>query len=199
MISSLKDSSLHSSLRQPAFDLINTIIISDASALMSLKSKFNDAFHIRANVPQISLDDEDDQLFSYDVEEKDNSCWSEFGIQNKLTSLVCAEWACIPMLWFEALTKVDPSMLPISFSKAVFWALSHISLLEFGSIIEFSSSIEEFLSLNAREILSSFGWEIPTGSDDGGDGKESRNSVRASSMASFLTKTLKRFYQCLLP
>ncbi|CAL9102821.1 unnamed protein product [Musa textilis] len=192
LVSSLKDSSLHSSLRQPAFDLINTIIVSDASALMSLKSKFNDAFHIHASVPQISLDDEDDQLFSYDVEEKDNSCWSEFGIQNKLTSLVCAEWACIPMLWFEALTKVDPSMLPVSFSKAVFWALSHISLLEFGSIIEFSSSIEEFLSLNAKEILSSFGWEIPTGSDDGGDGKESRNSVRASSMASFLTKTLKR-------
>ena len=33
-VSSLKDSSLHSSLRQPAFDLIQTIIVSDATALI---------------------------------------------------------------------------------------------------------------------------------------------------------------------
>ncbi|KAL5065972.1 hypothetical protein RYX36_027709 [Vicia faba] len=34
LVSSLKDSSLHSSLRQPAFDLIQTIIVSDANALI---------------------------------------------------------------------------------------------------------------------------------------------------------------------
>ncbi|WOK96345.1 hypothetical protein Cni_G05052 [Canna indica] len=192
LVSSLKDSSLHSSLRQPAFDLINTIIVSDASALMSLKLKCNASSNICTNTLQVLIDDEDEQLFFDDVEENVNSCWSEFGTQNKLTSFECTEWACIPLLWFEVLTKIDPSMLLISFSKAVFWALSHISLLESGSSMELSSSVEEWMSLNAREISSSFGWEVPTGTDDGGDGRECRNSVRASSRTVLLTKILKR-------
>ncbi|KAG6491063.1 hypothetical protein ZIOFF_052395 [Zingiber officinale] len=192
LVNSLMDSSLHSSLRQPAFDLINTIIVSDASALVSLKLK-NRTSTCQSSTHQVFVVDEDEQLFSHDVEEKDDNCWSEFSTQNKLTSFECTEWACIPMLWFEVLIKIEPSMLPISFSKAVFWALSHISLLEFASMMELSSSIEEWLSVNAREISSSFGWEIPTGTDDGGDGKECRNSVRASSRTLVLTKTLKRF------
>ncbi|XP_074578399.1 uncharacterized protein LOC141834905 isoform X2 [Curcuma longa] len=192
LVNSLMDSSLHSSLRQPAFDLINTIIVSDASALVSLKLK-NRTSTCQSSTRHVLVVDEDEQLFSHDVEEKDDNCWSEFSTQNKLTSFECTEWACIPMLWFEVLIKIEPSMLPISFSKAVFWALSHISLLEFASTMELSSSIEEWLSVNAREISSSFGWEIPTGTDDGGDGKDCRNSVRASSRTLVLTKTLKRF------
>ena len=35
LVSSLKDSSLHSSLRQPAFNLFQTIIVSDAAVLVS--------------------------------------------------------------------------------------------------------------------------------------------------------------------
>lgn len=192
LVSSLKDSSLHISLRQPAFDLINTIIVSDASALISCKYKCTNSLGTCPRTRRIFFVDEDEQLFSDDVEEKDNSRWSEFALQNKLTSFECTEWACVPMLWLETLIKIDPSMLPISFSKAVFWALSHISLLEPASTMAFSSSVEEWLSLNAREISSSFGWEVPTGIDDGGDGKECRNSVLASSKAVILTKTLKR-------
>lgn len=191
------DSSLHSSLRQPAFDLINTIIVSDASALVSWKLKDRTST-CQSSTGQVFVFDEDEQLFSHDVEEKDDNCWSEFSTQNKLTSFECTEWACIPMLWFEVLIKIEPSMLPISFSKAVFWALSHISLLEFASTMELSSSIEEWLSVNAREISSSFGWEIPTGTDDGGDGKDCRNSVRASSRTLVLAKTLKRYSNVLL-
>lgn len=197
MVNSLKDSSLHCSLRQPAFDLIETIIISDISAMISLKTKYQSVSNINATISHLTIDDEDEIPFSHDVEE-DKCCWSEFNTQNKLASRECTQWTCIPMLWFDALVEVGPSMLPVSFSKAVFWALSHISVIMPNTSTESSLSTKEWLSSYAGEISSSFGWEIPNGSDDGGDGKESRNSVKVSSMFNTLIQTFKRFevYYC---
>ncbi|XP_038985729.1 uncharacterized protein LOC103713146 isoform X2 [Phoenix dactylifera] len=193
LVSSLKDSSLHSSLRQPAFDLINTIMISDASALISLKLQYHSVSKDNMSISADFFDDEDELHFSHDIEEKDYSCWNFFGIQSKLTSRECKEWTCVPALWFDALIKVDPSILPISFSKAVFWALAHISMLESMSSVELSLSVDNWLSSYAGEISSSLMWEVPNGSDDGGDGNETRNSVKASSMCILLIRTFKRF------
>lgn len=193
LVSSLRDSSLHSSLRQPAFDLINTIMISDASALISLKLQYHSVSNVSMSTSADFIDDEDELHFSHDNEEKDYSCWSLFGIQSKLTSRECKEWTCVPALWFDALIKTDPSVLPISFSKAVFWALAHISTLESMSSVEFSLSLDDWLSSYAGEISSSLMWEVPNGSDDGGDGNESRNSVKASLMCILLLRTFKRF------
>lgn len=192
LVNSLKDSSLHSSLRQPAFDLIETIIISDVSVMISLKMKSNSVSNIDCSISGLNIDDEDELPFSFDVEEE-RSCWSEFSMQNKLASWECSEWTCIPMLWFDVLIEVGPSMLPVSFSKAVFWALSHISVVLPNASTESSLLIREWISLHAGEISSSFGWEVPNGSDDGGDGKESRNSVKVSSMCNKLIQTFKRF------
>ncbi|XP_019707473.1 uncharacterized protein [Elaeis guineensis] len=193
LVSSLKDSSLHSSLRQPAFDLINTIMISDASALISLKLQYHSVSKYNMRMSADFIDDEDELQFSHDIEEKDYSCWSLSGIQSKLTSRECKEWTCVPALWFDALIKVDPSILPISFSKAVFWALAHISMLESMSSVELSLSVDDWLSSYAGEISSSLMWEVPNGSDDGGDGNESRNSVKALSLCILLIRTFKRF------
>ncbi|KAG1331997.1 hypothetical protein COCNU_02G019650 [Cocos nucifera] len=193
LVSSLKDSSLHSSLRQPAFDLINTIIISDASALISLKLQYHSVSKYNMRISADFIDDEDELHFSHDIEEKDYSCWSLFGIQSKLTSRECKEWTCVPALWFDALIKVNPSILPISFSKAVFWALAHISMLESMLSVELSLSVDDWLSSYAGEISSSLMWDVPNGSDDGGDGNESRNSVKASSVCILLIRTFKRF------
>lgn len=192
LINSLKDTSLHDSLRQPAFDLIQTIIVSDASVLISLKLNYQATSNIGMSI-FVDLDDEDELPISHDVEERDNSCWSKFNDQNKLASRECKDWTCAPMLWFDALVDVDPSTLNISFSKAVFWALSHVSMLEPHFSMESLASVRDWLSLNAPELSSAFGWEVPRGSDDGGDGAESRNSVKASSMCIQLIKTFKRF------
>ncbi|XP_073000501.1 uncharacterized protein [Typha latifolia] len=192
LVSSLKDSSLHSSLRQPAFDLINIILISDASALISFKSNHLAASNIDVS-NSIDDDDEDEQPFSCDVEEMDNSCWSDFNIQDKLTSQDCKDWLCVPLLWFDTMIQVDCSMLPVSFSKAVFWALSHISLFEPESTLDSSLSVENWLSSYAGDISSTFVWETPKGSDDGGLGKDSRNSVKLSEQCTLLTRTFKRF------
>ncbi|XP_020264278.1 helicase SEN1 [Asparagus officinalis] len=192
VVNSLKDASLHFSLRQPAFDLIETIIISDVSAMISLKTKYQSVSNINSTISHLTIDDEDEVPFLHDVEE-DKCCWNEFNTQNKLASQECSQWTCIPMLWFDSLVEVGPSMLPASFSKAVFWALSHVSVIMPHTSTESSLSTKDWLSSYAGEISSSFGWEIPNGSDDGGDGKESRNSVKVSSMCNTLIQTFKRF------
>ncbi|XP_020598588.1 uncharacterized protein LOC110038161 [Phalaenopsis equestris] len=111
---------------------------------------------------------------------------------SKLASSECTCWSCVPMLWIDSLIDVGPATLPITFSKALFWALSRLSVLELNFSLDMSLSTRDWLSIYASEISSSFGWQIPTGFDDGGEGKESRNSIRASSMCIPLLRTLKR-------
>lgn len=137
--------------------------------------------------------DDDEVLLSHHIKEKNNNCWREFSNQSKVTLVECKEWICIPMLWFEVLTEVDPAIFPVSICKAVFWVMSHISVIEANLSLEFSMPISKWLSQYAPEISSSFGWEVPQGYDDGSDGKESRNSIKVSSMQSPLARTLKRY------
>lgn len=195
LVSSLKDSSLHSSLRQPAFDLIQTIIVSDASVLISSMLNYQTPSGIDRNIPYELNDEEDDSdglLFSLDVEERDTSSWDEFNVQSKITSCEYREWMCIPMLWLDVLAEIDPSLLPISFSKAVFWARSRFSMVEPENSTEMTVSVRNWLSSSASEISTSFGWKVPTGSDDGGKGKESKNSIKVSTMHLPLIRTFKR-------
>ncbi|XVF23314.1 hypothetical protein REPUB_Repub13aG0026900 [Reevesia pubescens] len=193
LVSSLKDSSLHSSLRQPAFDLILTILVSDAAALITSMLKCSTATSISKNT-SIGLDDEeeDNELpFTQDVEEKDISCWSEFSAVGQITSREYREWMCIPMLWIDVLVDIDPLVLPISFSKAVLWARSRFPLVESENSAELALDIRGWLSSSAAEISSTFGWKVPTGSDDGGV-KESKNAMRLSTMCIPLIKTFNR-------
>ncbi|XP_020580564.1 uncharacterized protein LOC110024757 isoform X2 [Phalaenopsis equestris] len=192
LVNSLKNFSLHSSLRQPAFDLITTIIISDTSALISLQQRSCALHRSKFSTHGYFIDEEDELILSEDTEEKDNTCWTEFNMLSKLASSECTCWSCVPMLWIDSLIDVGPATLPITFSKALFWALSRLSVLELNFSLDMSLSTRDWLSIYASEISSSFGWQIPTGFDDGGEGKESRNSIRASSMCIPLLRTLKR-------
>ncbi|KAK7841514.1 putative helicase magatama 3 [Quercus suber] len=189
LVSSLKDSSLHSSLRQPAFDLIQTIIVSDASALITSVLNSCTPWSIDRSMYN---DLNDAEPFVPDVEEEDNSSWSEFGAQSKISSREFREWMCIPMLWIDVLVEIDPSVFPISFSKAVFWARSRFPMVEPESSEEMALPVRTWLSSSATVISNSFGWKIPTGSDDGGEGKESKNSVKVSSMCLPLVRTFNR-------
>ncbi|KAF9612426.1 hypothetical protein IFM89_000174 [Coptis chinensis] len=190
LICSLRDPSLHASLRQPAFDLVHTIIVSDAAALISLMLRCHTHQGVDSSVSAESNEDEDELPFFHDVEEKDSSCWSEFSIQSKLTARECRGWMCIPMLWFDVLVETNLSIFPISFSKAVLWALSRFSMVELDSGLEMELSVRSWLSSYAGKI--SFTWEVPTGADDGGDGMVCKNSIEASSMCILLAKTFKR-------
>ncbi|KAK6911188.1 DNA2/NAM7 helicase-like, C-terminal [Dillenia turbinata] len=193
LVSSLKDFSLHNSLRQPAFDLIQTIIVSDAAALITSVLKYQ----TRPSTQGSSFDEfdegEDRVSFAVDDEEKDSNIWKEFSLQGQITSRECKGWMCIPMLWFDVLIEIDPSVLPISFSKAVFWALSRFSMVEPGNSTELVLPVRNWLASCAKDVSVLFGWKVPTGSDDGGNGTESKNSIDVSLMCIPLVRTFKRF------
>lgn len=194
LVSSLKDSSLHSSLRQPAFDLIQTIIVSDAASLGTMFLNCCKPPTVERSMGSEFIDDDNDEglLCSHDVEVKDVSCWNGFSTQSKTTSWVYDWWMCIPMLWFDVLVEIDPSVFPVSFSKAVFWALSRLSMVEPENVTEMSLPVRNWLSTCASEISHLFGWKVPSGSDDGGNGNESKNSVKVSASCIPLLITFKR-------
>ncbi|EEF48714.1 splicing endonuclease positive effector sen1, putative [Ricinus communis] len=130
LVSSLKDSSLHNSLRQPAFDLVQTVIVSDAAALVTALLNNPARLDVDTHLSVELNDGNDDGLpFSSDVEEKDEN-------------MVLA--------------------------------------------------VRPWLSSSATEISTSFGWKVPTGFDDGGGGKESKNSLRVSMMHLPLIRTFNR-------
>ncbi|KAF5178102.1 Helicase sen1 [Thalictrum thalictroides] len=190
LICSLRDSSLHDSLRQPAFDLIHTIIVSDSGALVTSLLRHRKHGKVDNSISADFIDEEDDLVFSHDVEEKDCSCWSEFSVQSKLSAREYIGWICIPMLWLDVLVETDLLVFPISFFKAVLWSLSRFSMVELENSMEMELPVRDWLPSHAGKI--SFVWEVPTGSDDGGDGKVSKNSIEASSMSTILVKTFKR-------
>ncbi|XP_022889351.1 uncharacterized protein LOC111404723 isoform X2 [Olea europaea var. sylvestris] len=194
LVSSLKDSVLHSSLRQPALDLIQTIIVSDASALISMVlSGQLRSCNTPSGPTSFGIEDDDEEpLFVLDIEDNDVSCWKEFSLQKKMTSQVYGEWMCIPKLWFDVLVEIDPLALPVSFSKSVFWALSRFSMVEPENREEMALPVRNWLSSFASEMSSLCGWKVPSGADDGGDGAESRNSVKSSSMCLPLVRAFKR-------
>nr|GEU89716.1 putative P-loop containing nucleoside triphosphate hydrolase [Tanacetum cinerariifolium] len=197
LVASLKDSTLYSSLRQPAFDLIQTIIISDASALVS--SILHCQIHKSVDRNIIDFKDEDDYegLFSDDVE-KDSSCWSEFSLQSQTTSSACGVWMCIPMLWVDVLVEIDPTVLPVSFSKAVLWALSRFSMVEPETSSEMALPIGHWLTTRAPELSHLFGWKTPSGFDDGGNGQQVKNSVMVTTMCTPLIRTFRRLTSCFI-
>ncbi|XP_047171150.1 uncharacterized protein LOC124839389 isoform X2 [Vigna umbellata] len=198
LVSSLKDSSLHSSLRQPAFDLIQTIIVSDATALLHSVLNCCTTLSTDRGITDevIKLDDENDDIclpsFPDSKENDNSSSWSHFKVQSGITSQDCRQWICIPMLWVDVLVDINPSVLPISFSKAVFWARSRFPLVEYENSAEMVLPNRSFLSSYAPEISSSFEWKVPTGTDDGGDGNKSKNSVEVLTMSRPLLRTFIR-------
>ncbi|XP_031384733.1 helicase SEN1 isoform X1 [Punica granatum] len=192
LVSSLKDFSLHSSLRQPALDLIQIILVSDCAALVMSTLCSHELPSADSIAIGLNFAGDDGPAFMPHNEEKDESSWSDFNLQ---TGVICQEyrgWMCIPMLWTDVLVETDIMVLPPSFSKAVFWARSRLSFIEPGVGADISMPIKTWLLSSAKEISSSFGWRIPTGSDDGGGSNVSKNSMEVLTMHLPLIKTFNR-------
>ena len=192
LISSIEDTSLHDSLRQPALVLIYIIIISDASALIYYKLKYGAVQKVNESNSVMFADDDDELPFSHDAEEKSQSCWNDFNGLNKLASRECKDWKCVPLLWYLTMVQLEPSKLPIAFSKAVLWGLSHISVLEPELATELSVPVNAWLSSHAGEVSSTFTWQVPNGADDGGGGKDCVNALKVSQFCTLLLRIFKR-------
>lgn len=191
-MSSFNDSALHISLRQPAIDLVQTILVSDATALLASLLR-NNTGNYMGN--EVKYDDDDSNLpFPHAVEDVSDRPWSDFTQQSKVTLGECKEWMCIPMLWITTLTNTNLLNLPVSLSQAVFWSRSRFCLVESEKNDDMTVDMETWLSSSAVEIKGTLGWKVATGSDDGGPGKESKNSVTVSKMCPTLIRTLKRYF-----
>ncbi|KAF8114235.1 hypothetical protein N665_0039s0003 [Sinapis alba] len=196
LVSSFNDSALHISLRQPAIDLVQAILVSDATALLASLLR-NNTGNYMGN--EVNYDDDDSNLlFPHAVEDVNNRPWSDFTQQSKVTLGECKEWMCIPMLWITTLTNTNLLNLPASLSQAVFWSRSRFCLVESEKNDDMTVDMETWLSSSALEIKGTLGWKVATGSDDGGPGKESKNSVAVSKMCPTLIRTLKRLTTCFL-
>ncbi|KAF3494619.1 hypothetical protein DY000_02057545 [Brassica cretica] len=196
LVSSFNDSALHISLRQPAIDLVQTILVSDATALLASLLR-NNTGNYMGN--EVKYDDDDSNLpFPHAVEDVSDRPWSDFTQQSKVTLGECKEWMCIPMLWITTLTNTNLLNLPVSLSQAVFWSRSRFCLVESEKTDDMTVDMETWLSSSAVEIKGTLGWKVATGSDDGGPGKESKNSVAVSKMCPTLIRTLKRLTTCFL-
>ncbi|XP_018459760.2 helicase SEN1 isoform X1 [Raphanus sativus] len=196
LVSSFIDSALHISLRQPAIDLVQTILVSDATALLASLLR-NNTGNYMGN--EVKYDDDDSNFpFPHAVEDVSDRPWSDFTQQSKVTLGECKEWMCIPMLWITTLTNTNLLNLPVSLSQAVFWSRSRFCLVESEKNDDMTVDMETWLSSSAVEIKGTLGWKVATGSDDGGPGKESKNSVAVSKMCPTLIRTLKRLTTCFL-
>ncbi|XAR49780.1 DNA helicase [Bertholletia excelsa] len=65
-------------------------------------------------------------------------------------------------------------------------------MVEPDNSMEMAPPLRLWLSNCAPEISHLVGWKVPSGSDDGGDGKESKNSIRISTTLIPLIKIFKR-------
>lgn len=193
LVSTLRDSSLHSSLQQPAYDLIQTIIVSDAAALVAAMLTSQRPPVINRSMSFESNDEDEDEGLPFALDlDKDTSCWNEFNAQGKIATLDSEYWMCIPMLWTDVLVDTDPSVLPVSFSKAVFWALSRLSMVDSPSNAEMAVPVRHWLTTCASEISHLFGWKVPCSSDDGGDEKDAKNSAKVSTLCIDFIRSFKR-------
>ncbi|KAG2259555.1 hypothetical protein Bca52824_078849 [Brassica carinata] len=136
LVSSFNDSALHISLRQPAIDLVQAILVSDATALLASLLRSNTGKYMGS---EVKYDDDD-----------------------------------------------------------IFWSRSRFCLVESEKNDDMTVDMETWLSSSAVEIKGTLGWKVATGSDDGGPGKESKNSVTVSKMCLPLIRTLKRLTTCFL-
>ncbi|GFS31579.1 P-loop containing nucleoside triphosphate hydrolases superfamily protein [Actinidia rufa] len=111
LVSSLKDSSLHSSLRQPAFDLIQTILVSDAAVLVtSMLDCHTPPIISKSTSFELNDEDEDEGLcLLMIVKRRMIVVWNEFSVQSRFTSQeFFGEWMSIPMLGHYVFVEIDP-------------------------------------------------------------------------------------------
>ncbi|KAI4387118.1 hypothetical protein MLD38_004973 [Melastoma candidum] len=192
LISSIKDTSLHPSLRQPALDLVQTIIVSDAAALASVAMTALARHNPDEPVTELAEAEDEGIFLKPSVTEEGNTWLLNSSLQGIDVARDFEGWMSIPMVWVDVLVQVDVSLLPISFWKSVLWARSCLSLIEPVTSVESSVNLQDWLSSSASEILDSFGWKFPTGCDDGSDRKLLKNSVEVANKFLLLVKVFNR-------
>lgn len=194
LITALKDISLHAALRQPAIDLMQSIIMADVAALDELSSKQTPSSSPwKGLLDDGCFDDEDAEPTIETEQSNDDKLWRSLEKLNSAVRDAANTWFCLPLVWMEGLKSLPPASVPASFSKFVVWAASQLSLFS----IETQEAQADLLVLhNGIAFSHGFGvalcWPAPKGCDDGDDGKPCSNSVKVIDHQTDVSHALKR-------
>ncbi|KAJ7567512.1 hypothetical protein O6H91_02G151200 [Diphasiastrum complanatum] len=194
LIATIKDNSLHSSLRQPAIELFEVIIVEDATALAILSTEKRSIYSSSTtSVDSKDVGDEETDVPAADGVSGRQSCWDDFKLLSQLVESELKTWKCVPLLWLEVLEWFTSAILPHSLFKAVLWGVSRLSVVEDGRW-SLNSNLSVTLSghMYSRDFASALQWAEPKGCDDGADGQTCVNAVKVESLLGELINIFKR-------
>nr|XP_024386396.1 uncharacterized protein LOC112287553 isoform X3 [Physcomitrium patens]XP_024386398.1 uncharacterized protein LOC112287553 isoform X3 [Physcomitrium patens] len=182
LVETLKDPNMHDSFRSAAFDLIQTILAADTSALAAFSRKSESSAHPWSHLWERCRDESDHELRAGSESSRDQDYWK---ILKKVSDTVfegLEKWSCVPLLWVEVLGGV--LAYPTSFYKSVLWAYGRIAIFDIPGSMKVLH-----LDVDSRVLR----WEMPKGYDDQSDNDACENVVSVQKNSMQLISTFKRY------
>lgn len=130
LVATLKDTGLHQSLRLPAIELFQIILVADSSALAAFSGKFDGPESPWGYLLDSGLNDQDDKATADHDHAGDAKAWESYKKVSGSVAEDIENWSCVPLLWLEVLEEALPFNFPASFCKAVLWALARLAIVD---------------------------------------------------------------------
>ncbi|KAG0553297.1 hypothetical protein KC19_12G000100 [Ceratodon purpureus] len=182
LVETLKDPDMHDTFRPAAFDLIQTILAADTSALAAFSSKSEGLVHPWSHLLENGDIETGHELWDAPVVARDQEYWKILKKVSDTMSEGLEKWSCVPLLWIEVLGGV--LAYPTSFYKSVLWAYSRIAIVDLpGDIKVLHPEVDS-------KVLR---WESPRGYDDQSDSDACANVVPIQQHCLQLINTFKRY------
>lgn len=128
LVETLKDLNMHGTFRSAAFDLIQTILAADTSALAAFSLKPEVSVHPWSHLLENGNVESGHGLRATSEDTRDKDYWKILKKVSATMSEGCEKWSCVPLLWIEVLGGV--LAYPTCFYKSVLWAYGRIAILD---------------------------------------------------------------------
>ena len=128
LVETLKDPNMHDTFRSAAFDLIQTILAADTSALAAFSLKAEGSVRPWSHFLENGNVESGHELRSTGEGTRDQGYWKILKKVSDTMSEGLEKWSCVPLLWVEVLGGV--LAYPTSFYKSVLWAYGRITILD---------------------------------------------------------------------
>lgn len=128
LVETLKDPNMHDTFRPAAFDLIQTILAADTSALAAFSLKSEGSVHPWSYLLENGDIESGHELRDAGEGARDKEYWKILKKVSDTMSEGLEKWSCVPLLWIEVLGGV--LAYPTSFYKSVLWAYGRIAIVD---------------------------------------------------------------------
>ena len=128
LVETLKDPNMHDIFRSVAFDLIQTILAADTSALAAFSLKAEGSVRPWSHFLENGNVESGHELRSISEGTRDQGYWKILKKVSDTMSEGLEKWSCVPLLWVEELGGV--LAYPTSFYKSILWAYGRITILD---------------------------------------------------------------------